>query len=889
MAELQGAFASLPISHGIAAVRLANHPAWVQALRAAAGRARSERPRVPVAATAADITNAMRNAGSDDLRRLLALSWLCAGRTGDIRQLRATDVSREGNVLTITFRRGKTVSRRGPYTVHTVIPVEWLQHFPAGVDWADHLHTASVAASLTCLRAVDKKLENRSIRRGSLQVLASDSALSESDLLLFSGHTTLATLRRYLGWGSIGSHKRALMTTAARYLDPVRGGSEPAAVPASAFPAPPPYFPPATDASRYSCARIPPESHRTKFTRSMPQRTERWLQFLGTEAPPSSSLPGKSPSQDALANMPLASKDVAGTVDVKATIALAHNAELRTYTQDVTEWLRQPALYRQLFGTSIDRRARTKARSTLPDSDAEIQHALRKYDLQDRAREILAWCRVFSVPQPAKGTRRHICEPLINDHFSTTPTVRFRNAAARAQIISRHSWAAQLDFASWFDQIPLEEAVRPFFGIRQRSRLFRMAVLPMGFRPSAAIGQALTWCITDVDPSALGAGCTIITYIDNILILGPSPEAVKKLTELIIQRAVSVGAQFSEGLTKMTADARFAAEAGKPEHQPTQSFDFLGMRYDLRDKTVRQSRKTADKVRAVLNYLTSTATDAIPDTIQCTARELAAVFGLALFASSSCATRTRISTFRPAFQFFRRMASAQASGGNWSRAISLSGPALASFRAWFAELGSNSPTRIAPAESPPHPDVLFVDASADGWGAVHLRGGSANVIAGSWSAADHAAHDLSSSVSAEPLAITRALARCVAPLSAASVIVYTDHMPIVAACSSPCAKGYAYWRLQQFLLQFPIPVEIRWIPGSKNPADASSRGDSSCGEAWANIYATALNHHSSMAAAKIRATEDGDYGEAGERHEWWCTARNPVRVLNNCDGRLVQR
>jgi hypothetical protein len=41
---------------------------------------------------------------------------------------------------------------------------------------------------------------------------------AEDTLMLFSGHTTVATLRRYLNWGMIGSHKKGAMHNAARAL-----------------------------------------------------------------------------------------------------------------------------------------------------------------------------------------------------------------------------------------------------------------------------------------------------------------------------------------------------------------------------------------------------------------------------------------------------------------------------------------------------------------------------------------------------------------------------------------------------------------------------------------------------------------------------------------------
>jgi hypothetical protein len=304
----------------------------------------------------------------------------------------------------------------------------------------------------------------------------------------------------------------------------------------------------------------------------------------------------------------------------------------------------------------------------------------------------------------------------------------------------------------------------------------------------------------------------------------------------------------------------------------------------LTAKTVRQSTKTASKVAGILKFLDDPTRAS--DDIACTARELAAIFGLALFASSACATRSRLPVFRAAFQLFRQVASSSATSG-WNQTVSLRGAALGSFKRWFTDLAANIAASIVPGSATDTREVLFVDASEGGWGAVLLRDGSlADVVSARWSTRDHTAHNLSSSVSAEPLAIARALARCIAPLSTESVVVYTDHMPVVAACASPCAKGYAYWQLQQFLLRFPTRVEIRWIPGSKNPADAGSRGESSNGQAWLAVYEDALRHHSGMATAlKDRmATEDGEYGQ-----EWFCTARNPNRQLCCTAGRFVRR
>jgi hypothetical protein len=52
---------------------------------------------------------------------------------------------------------------------------------------------------LQALRRVHPKLEQRSMRRGALTSIARCGA-TEQELMLFSGHTQIRTLRRYLGW-----------------------------------------------------------------------------------------------------------------------------------------------------------------------------------------------------------------------------------------------------------------------------------------------------------------------------------------------------------------------------------------------------------------------------------------------------------------------------------------------------------------------------------------------------------------------------------------------------------------------------------------------------------------------------------------------------------------
>jgi hypothetical protein len=103
---------------------------------------------------------------------------------------------------------------RGPYTVHTcVLPsaLADLQLLLADLPPAQKIFPATTKGpdlkeALREAQAPNEPLlEQRSIRRGSLMALAS-TGISEKELLHFSGHTNVTTLRRYLDWGRASKH-----------------------------------------------------------------------------------------------------------------------------------------------------------------------------------------------------------------------------------------------------------------------------------------------------------------------------------------------------------------------------------------------------------------------------------------------------------------------------------------------------------------------------------------------------------------------------------------------------------------------------------------------------------------------------------------------------------
>jgi len=201
-----------------------------QAMRGAQIKGKESSTAHPKEATFQQVKEAIRKANTrnrKDLAMVVLLAWLTAARVGCIMQLKLEDISLAGAKMSITFRRGKGVRLRGPYTVHTTLPREYRDIYteytimnPKEFLFKTDSITERIKRGVEVkdlLREVDKQLEQRSLRRGALQQLANKGA-SEELLMRFSGHQRVETLRRYLGWGKMERVAAGQMTEVAEKL-----------------------------------------------------------------------------------------------------------------------------------------------------------------------------------------------------------------------------------------------------------------------------------------------------------------------------------------------------------------------------------------------------------------------------------------------------------------------------------------------------------------------------------------------------------------------------------------------------------------------------------------------------------------------------------------------
>jgi integrase len=207
-------------------IPLAWSSTWRDAMKAARMQANEAQPDPPGLSweqVEACVQDAIRG-GRQDLAALLLLTYAIGARASDIIQLTKGEVELKATSLRVEFRRGKGVAFRGPYTVHGAIAspdhrrIVQQQLATGDGRWVWQCTTpqqrTEIQADLLRLirRHGPKELRQSSIRRGALQHMAT-CGCTEADLMHFSGHSKVATLRRYLGWGTVSAtaeHPRAL-------------------------------------------------------------------------------------------------------------------------------------------------------------------------------------------------------------------------------------------------------------------------------------------------------------------------------------------------------------------------------------------------------------------------------------------------------------------------------------------------------------------------------------------------------------------------------------------------------------------------------------------------------------------------------------------------------
>ena len=487
---------------------------------------------------------------------------------------------------------------------------------------------------------------------------------------------------------------------------------------------------------------------------------------------------------------PLHVKDVVASLDLDACLRLKQRNDTRNELLRAMRWVRPSPAYDELRRILAEHCFEREHRTSLDADDIKLIFDLRKMEVARTSP--VAWCNAFAVEEEKEDgpRRRPIFEPLINDILKMSndelldvSTVYTSKDELRRAVFASPC-AAQFDFAAWFDQIPLDPAIRDLFGVVTPNGSMQLTVTPMGYRPSCQIAQAASNSISDVPTRVFHGGC-----VDNIIFMGSGAE-VTDASKHFLRRSAAVGAQVKDATIALAT-----------------AYDFLGEHYDHSAKTRRLTEKTSSKAAYAGSVLRT------GDSF--TTKQLLAIFGLLLYAAGTL--RITIARFHWAMRFLSFVAATEQGETH----IPDDG-VRAEMILWCDIAAKNEPVPVWTEDV--EPDItIYTDASATGWGAISIsKGGTILQLSQPWTEDDWR-WNLFSSVAAEPLAMRKAIAAMV-PCTAKKVVIYTDHLPLHYAMKKTFGRAYSYSLVAQLVGSYRDCVfDVRFIPGTQNPADVLSR------------------------------------------------------------------
>lgn len=414
---------------------------------------------------------------------------------------------------------------------------------------------------------------------------------------------------------------------------------------------------------------------------------------------------------------------------------------------------------------------------------SEIRDLLRSGAVEQCSRrDVATTSPVFVVPKQAPGSFRFIMDLREVNKSWTPPKTRLITFATIAACVRPGTWLAVADVRSAFHQVPVAASLRRWFGFRLQGRYYRFRSCPFGWNVSPwAWNQFFKPVLSRARD--LNRGVSLLCYVDDILFVGDSEDAVS--LALARTRALLEGLGFALKLDERAA--------------PSQRTRFLGFNLDATTASIAcvPARTAAIARTALALHHAGSASLLQTARLLGSLRSLRAAYRWVLLDSA------HLSRFVGALDWSDR-----------HRVVTLPRTVLDELPCLARSLRSLHAVPL----SPPPPDlVLTTDASGYGWGGFLSTGERASGVFTLEEAALPA-------VAREALAVVFAL-RSLRPC-AESLLIRSDSTVVVVSLITRRARGATLISPMREIrdLLGHTHVTSTHIPGIRNTlADALSR------------------------------------------------------------------
>eukprot|EP00758_Cryptobia_borreli_P013857 Tbor_TRINITY_DN5872_c1_g1::TRINITY_DN5872_c1_g1_i1::g.7247::m.7247 len=656
-----------------------------------------------------ELKDIYKRMNTEEEKTFITIAWELAGRVSDILKLRIENTHEEkrGNEITFSFKfvEGKTASRENYILSSKVTKAPVLRYLRKQLakkkGMLFSLTKAEIAEKLKPLR-----LECRSIRKGRLISLAREG-MPVAEIMKISRHKLEGTLFRYIGFSSsdIKNWGKKRVT--------VRGGREEG--PPSTIP-------------RWTRFEDCP-SHED-LQKAFPRETKNWQRKV----------------------WPVKIKKIEPANIEKLNKLDCLDKACGEFNKKQLKWLSEKSLYIE------DKEAKKKIRKT--SFSKEEENEMEGYKWESTQEDPTGGVYGFKIAEPNKERARPVWSCEVNCRLDSFDSFRSSSKDEIYEMMDKNSWFIEFDVKAMYDHFVLEESVRNFFQFVPRgSTRGRLRLLPMGFGPSAVVAQSTTYKLLNFKKTSTIASC-----IDNMGIANSSKENLIEDAIKLVDRAAE--AKFTLNDLPKPEDWRRLDREEKREmvnKKITNEFEFLGVNYDLKKKERRNTRKTVEKIKTLVNILRKRE--------NMTKRGVASVIGVYRYASEVIdydMTRR--------FEELRQLRVIIGEGvtniDEWDKIcknVNYEG-----LIEWGEELIPNTPVKIRQEGKVGEKTILITDASAEGWGAIMIRREIIKERHGEWK--DRIRH----SSEAEPKAIEMALEAFKEEVSE-RVMILTDHENLVHA------------------------------------------------------------------------------------------------------------
>ena len=434
---------------------------------------------------------------------------------------------------------------------------------------------------------------------------------------------------------------------------------------------------------------------------------------------------------------------------------------------------------------------------------------------------------VFTVAEKAKNRRRLIMWPKqlneeLKQHFPKLE-INIADGVQYAKDLAPGMAAIACDLVKSFWQVPLAQAVQPYFAYKYADETYCHTVLPMGVVFAPALMQAITEILADTGV----ADVTTHVHIDNVRFVG-KPDAVREAYRRFKERCDTCNVTLGREVNKYHPNYNASAGADAPSQPRLEQLhtvgEFCGTVTDYRNATIRVSDKVLEKIRSDLAAVRKPTA---------TIHDIMVLFGRLFFATR--VLRVPLSPYYFVLKYYRRAMHRFASTGDANAPAELWSTAQTLLYKWVSAITANRPVRHHPdsAQLSDSSRVLHLatDASVAGWGAVLIDDATGEVAStgAKWSAP----HNNTEINALETAAVRNGLVafadriRAVAPHA---LLVYVDN----TSAKHAIQKGYsaseqmnaAILEVCKSLDTLPsnIHVHAYYISTLQNPADEPSRG-----------------------------------------------------------------